>query len=57
MARIAAILKALATAYRRDQKSLESVVGNNFFLVTALLLQKAGIVHLPADRLRPAVSR
>ncbi len=42
MARIAAILKALATAYRRDQKSLESVVGNNFFLVTALLLQKAG---------------
>lgn len=43
MARIPAILKSLATAYRRDQKSLESVVGNNFFLVTALLLQKAGI--------------
>ena len=42
MARVLAILKALALAYRRDRKSLESLAGNNFFLVTALLLQKAG---------------
>lgn len=43
MARIAAILKALARALRRDQKTLESVVGNNFFIVTAFFLQKAGV--------------
>jgi len=42
MARVAAILKALGKAYRRDQKSLESIAGNNFFIVTALLLQSAG---------------
>src|SRR3989442_15566445 len=42
MARAGAILRALALAYRRDQKSLESVAGNNFFLVSALLLQSAG---------------
>jgi len=42
MARTAAILRALARALRRDQKSIESVVGNNFFLVTVLLLQEAG---------------
>ena len=42
MARIIAILKALAVAFRRDQKSLESIAGNNFFLVSALLLQEAG---------------
>lgn len=42
MARVIAILKALALAYRRDQKSLESVAGNNFFIVSALLLQSAG---------------
>lgn len=42
MARIAAILRSLASAYRRDQKSLESVVGNNFFFVTAFLLGRAG---------------
>ncbi len=42
MARVLAILKALAVAFRRDQKSLESIAGNNFFLVTALLLQRAG---------------
>ncbi len=42
MARSAAILKALALAFRRDQKSFQSIAGNNFFLVTALLLQKAG---------------
>lgn len=42
MARVFAILRALALAYRRDQKSLESVAGNNFFIVSALLLQSAG---------------
>jgi hypothetical protein len=42
MARVIAILKALALAYRRDQKSIESVAGNNFFIVSALLLQSAG---------------
>jgi hypothetical protein len=42
MARITAILKALAKALRRDQSTLQSVVGNNFFIVSALLLQKAG---------------
>jgi hypothetical protein len=42
MARVAGILRALARAYRRDQKSLESVAGNNFFIVSALLLQNAG---------------
>ncbi len=42
MARVFAILKALGVAFRRDQKSFQSVAGNNFFLVTALLLQKAG---------------
>ncbi len=42
MARVVAILKALAVAFRRDQKSLESIAGNNFFLVSALLLQRAG---------------
>jgi hypothetical protein len=42
VARVLAILRALGRAYRRDQRSLESVVGNNFFLVTALLLQNAG---------------
>jgi len=42
MARSPAILKALWTAFRRDQRSLESVAGNNFLIVTALLLQRAG---------------
>jgi hypothetical protein len=42
MARTAAILKALARALRRDQGSILSVIGNNFFLVSALLLQDAG---------------
>ncbi|HMD70007.1 MAG TPA: hypothetical protein VKF41_01615 [Bryobacteraceae bacterium] len=43
MARTGVILKALATAFRRDQRSLESVAGNNFFLVTAYLLREAGV--------------
>ena len=42
MARLLAVLKALAAAFRRDQKSLESAAGNNFFIVSALLLQEAG---------------
>jgi hypothetical protein len=42
MARPYAILRALALAFRRDQKSFQSVAGNNFFLVSALLLQEAG---------------
>ncbi len=42
MARVFAILRALGLAFRRDQKSFESIAGNNFFLVSALLLQSAG---------------
>jgi hypothetical protein len=42
MARTAAILRALGRALRRDQKSIVAIVGNNFFIVTALLLQNAG---------------
>jgi hypothetical protein len=42
MARTAAILRALGRALRRDQQSIVSVVGNNFFVVTVLLLQDTG---------------
>jgi hypothetical protein len=42
MARTAAILSALGRALRRDQKSIVATVGNNFFIVTALVLQNAG---------------
>jgi len=42
MARTAAILRALGRALRRDQKSIAAVVGNNFFIVTVLVLQEAG---------------
>lgn len=42
MARTAAILGALWRALRRDQKSIESIAGNNFFWVTVILLQEAG---------------
>src|SRR5579872_3332273 len=42
MARLAAVLRALARAMGRDQKSFQSVVANNFFIVSALLLQQAG---------------
>jgi hypothetical protein len=42
MARVAAILKALRTAFRRDWKSFGSIASNTFFPVTLLLLQKAG---------------
>jgi hypothetical protein len=43
MARPIAILKALATAYRRDWTALESLTGNNFFLLTVFLLRQAGV--------------
>jgi hypothetical protein len=43
MARPVAILKALATAYRRDWTALQSLTGNNFFLLTLFLLQQAGV--------------
>lgn len=42
MARVIVVLRTLGRAYRRDQRSLESVVGNNFFVVTALVMQNAG---------------
>jgi hypothetical protein len=42
MARAFAILKALALAYRRDWTAFQSLAGNNFFLITAFLLGKAG---------------
>lgn len=42
MARTAAILTAVGRALRRDQKSIESIAGNNFFWTTVLLLQQAG---------------
>jgi len=43
MARPVTILKALATAYRRDWTALQSLTGNNFFLLTLFLLQQAGV--------------
>jgi hypothetical protein len=42
MARTAAILRVLWRVLRRDQRSLQSVASNNFFIVSALLLQNAG---------------
>ena len=42
MARAFAILKALALAYKRDWTAFQSLAGNNFFLITAFLLGKAG---------------
>ncbi|MCU1274737.1 MAG: hypothetical protein JWO48_2168 [Bryobacterales bacterium] len=42
MARLAAVLAALARAFRRDQKSFQSVIGNNFFFISAYLLRSAG---------------
>lgn len=43
MARTIAILKALATAYRRDWTAIQSLTGNNFFLLTVFLLRQAGV--------------
>ena len=42
MARLFAILKSIARAFQRGEKSFGSLAGNNFFLVAALFLQKAG---------------
>src|SRR5436305_8792568 len=42
MARPVAILRALATAYRRDWTALQSLTGNNFFWVTLFMLGQAG---------------
>ena len=42
MARVFAILRALAKAFQRDERSLLELAGNNFFVVTVLLLQNAG---------------
>jgi len=42
MARLAAILRALGLAYRRDWTALQSLVGNNFFLATVFFMGKAG---------------
>jgi hypothetical protein len=42
MARLVAILKALARAFQRGEKSFGSLAGNNFFLVAVLFLGKAG---------------
>jgi hypothetical protein len=43
MARVTAILKALRTAFSRDWKSFGSLAVNNFFPISAILLQKAGV--------------
>jgi hypothetical protein len=42
MARAFAILRALGRAYSRDWTALQSLGGNNFLLITALLMGKAG---------------
>jgi hypothetical protein len=43
MARIRAILGALLTTFRRDTKTFGSFATNNFFLMSVLLLQQAGV--------------
>ncbi len=42
MARITAILKALSKVISRDQKSIWALVGNNFFISCAIVMQDAG---------------
>src|SRR5262249_21940598 len=42
MARPPAVLKALAKAYRRDWTALQSLTGNNFFLISLFLLRQSG---------------
>lgn len=42
MARLSAVLRALASAVWRDQKTAGAIATNNFFWATALLLQRAG---------------
>lgn len=43
MARLAAILRALWRAIRRDQKSVFSVGSNSFFMASLLVMQDAGL--------------
>ncbi len=43
MARLAAILRALWWAIRRDQKSVFSFTGNSFFIVSVVVMMDAGI--------------
>ncbi len=43
MAPVAAVLTAVGRALRRGQKSVWSVAGNNFFLVSAVVMQDAGV--------------
>jgi hypothetical protein len=42
VARLRPILKALSTVARRERKTFHSIATNNFFLMSVLLLQKAG---------------
>ena len=42
MARLRPVLKALLTVGRRERKSFASIASNNFFLMSVLLLQRAG---------------
>ena len=42
MARLHPVLKALALAAKRERQTFRSIATNNFFLMSALLLQKAG---------------
>ena len=48
MARLATILRALTTALARDQKSIWSLAGNNFF-ITAVLLSTVGKMYEAAS--------
>jgi hypothetical protein len=43
LARLYPILKALAAAAKRERKTFRSIATNNFFLMSALLLQQAGV--------------
>jgi hypothetical protein len=42
VARLRPVLKALSTVGKRERKTFQSIATNNFFLMSALLLQKAG---------------
>ena len=43
MAGLYPVLRALATVTKRERKTFGSLVSNNFFLMSALLLQEAGV--------------
>ncbi len=43
MARVGAVLRALRLTVARDQKSIFSLTGNNFFIVSILMAQEAGV--------------